>query len=405
MPLNHDLARAANIDGCHKKNLYQSILITRFIIFLLQFLSNRVCLQHRADAFRSPSLARYSNLSTYRTMNGFFSWDSQYFLHITLSGYTHEQILAFFPLYPVILKLIPYPEYLPLFIFILNATLHYKTAITLYKITSILYNKQLAKKTSLLFCWNPATIFFVAPYSESLFAFLSFSAILHCLELKKLNFSTNFKLLLSIGLSTITRSNGLLNFGFLLYFALIKRLSILRTFFTILIGLIPFLSFQYFVYFQFCLIQTSKWCNQLIPNFYSYIQNEYWNVGFLKYYQIKQIPNFILAFPVLFLVFHFLRKQFDFKVFPFILHAMFLAIFNILFVHIQVSTRMLFSASPIPYWTTAVILQRFDFRSKFFLVDILFRYRTSFIEQFVCCYFLSYFIVGTVMFSLFLPWT
>jgi Mannosyltransferase (PIG-V) len=32
----------------------------------------------------------------------------------------------------------------------------------------------------------------------------------------------------------------------------------------------------------------------------TYIQRKYWNVGFLRYWQWKQIPNFILAFPILY---------------------------------------------------------------------------------------------------------
>ncbi|KAL3799813.1 hypothetical protein HJC23_010463 [Cyclotella cryptica] len=50
-----------------------------------------------------------------------------------------------------------------------------------------------------------------------------------------------------------------------------------------------------------------QWCNNVNNNsfswegfsLYAYVQQKHWNVGLFRYYEIKQIPNFILALPVL----------------------------------------------------------------------------------------------------------
>lgn len=45
--------------------------------------------------------------------------------------------------------------------------------------------------------------------------------------------------------------------------------------------------------------QLHPWCAWRVPSVYAHVQSAYWNVGALRYYQWKQIPNFLLAAPAM----------------------------------------------------------------------------------------------------------
>ena len=57
-----------------------------------------------------------------------------------------------------------------------------------------------------------------------------------------------------------------------------------------------------------------------MPMPYGYIQDKYWNVGFLRYFELRQIPNFIIAAPVIYLVLshslRFIRFGIDLSDYP-----------------------------------------------------------------------------------------
>ncbi|KAI8783929.1 GPI mannosyltransferase 2 [Biomphalaria glabrata] len=258
--------------------------------------------------------------------------------------------------------------------------------------------------------------------------------------------------------------------------------------------------------------EPSLWCNETIPLSYSYIQKHHWNVGFLTYYTLKQLPNFLLALPVLLLSFRacsfyiknnvmsfcFLgltcsnnngssgsshvdisdsnredekqnRFLLDKKIenyaggqwdevnsnkklkceknscrqtdlIVYVYHLAFLTIFGCFFMHIQVLTRMLFSSSPLLYWYVGTLFingsRRFkpsspadkktreaeSFKQGInlpqFLQSLLSLFKLTFISEAfknwyclngefraIFVYFLTYSVLGTVMFSNFLPWT
>lgn len=481
-------------------------IVSRLAILILQFVFNILCPDHHADAFKTPlnhreKVTLYDNIVRY-LFSGLTRWDGEYFLHIAKYGYTYENTLAFYPLYPMLIRIAA--NFITSIFFILNihsATIiaalsinflcFIKSAIIFYDLSKAVLNKtNAAYKAAILYCINPANIFFSGVYSESLFAYLTFYSMFRSI---KFDLYVSFPL----GLSSLVRSNGLVNVGFPLYLRLrnlfrnfslkhenyslktlvhfLFKIDTLQSIFAIcniiIISVVPFILLQIYNYIAYCIPnrnQTSvplhvvsygiknnlilpsngsiEWCQAKIPIAYSYIQKKYWNVGFLNYYELKQIPNFILALPVLYVMivcikeYFFEHKKYFFTLgfvldtenrkrikskkypvdmFVFIIHGLFLTVFCILFVHIQVSTRLICSASPLIYWYCALTTSHAsdcdnesnltyedeENQSSKWKVFLFTQKKFSLADKFILSYFLGYTILGCFMFANYLPWT
>lgn len=524
--------------------------VSRIFIILSQTIFNLLIPDHNAHVFISPqdpdSQVSWLDRGVDLFLGGLKRWDAQYFLHIAQYGYTYENCLAFFPLFPLTVRYLAYAlsqvlgsilNYHSLLLLsgaALNVFYFIKSADALHKLSlKVLKSESFAYKASILYCVNPGSIFFTAYYSESLFAWLTFQGMLRCTGQETLRF-TNIDIVSSIpiSLSIITRSNGFLNLGFILYASfknvmektlpeiihryrtlkykiLIPLLSLpliasfMALALTVALSILPFILIQMYNYYKFCVHHEhnlpqylvegewvlpgqakGEWCNTTFPMAYTYVQRHYWNVGFLNYYQWKQIPNFLLAAPILVIIFvncykfimqnlrHSLKlgvnvarfqrttsydsaaskskkigKTFngqflyDPDMFVYIVHGLSLAVFCIFFVHVQVTTRLLASASPLLYWFMATKIKaqpskmteqnhiNEHFRKigttgrlsgDFFTItnlegvnNMYSRWRTFILSKnisdksfkLIKLYFLGYVIIGTICFCNFYPWT
>jgi len=190
--------------------------------------------------------------------------------------------------------------------------------------------------------WNPALVFFVTNYSESFFATTTFLGHI-CIERSTKNHDSILWWLMGICcwmIGSYTRSNGTLHCLWLLQHGLSRILLLLRNTSilqqpnttatnlaflsrTIMIGIQSIMG-AYFValpvryhdlkgWERHCVDAAEvrpEWCNHgnegssalnFSSSLYSYIQDKHWNVGFFRYYEWKQIPNFLLAAPILML--------------------------------------------------------------------------------------------------------
>jgi len=503
---------------------------TRMFVIILQFVCNLVIPDHDAGAFKWNIDPKWEPTVADRIigffLDGLVRWDSQHFLHIANHGYTFESSLAFFPLFPLVVRslasflfwiqqdymIVSLVSCIKVSATFINFACFVLAAEVLYELSrKVLKDEYIAYKAGLLFTVNPASIFFTASYSESLNALFTF------LALNQMTKGFSAKTSIALAFASATRANSILNAGFVVFNSLkivatesvlyvrLKKLakpgvevSVSTTIANILgdalipgiLNLIsclsPFVLYQWFCFTHFCRVtqnspdvpsfvvdygrnnlmkvvgdDPSSWCKEEPPVSYWFVQTNYWSNGFLQYWEIKQLPNFLLATPAIGLVlwhsYHFVLVHKDFckrlglidnnllglprkpvlavrqhKVLPrecfvYVVHATALAIFGLFFINVQVVTRLLASSSPILPWLAALMTTRQDKQlvpidednteETLYKVEcrgnmdsntdtILFQEQLDGDSaQWVMMYFLGYTMIGTVLFSNHLPWT
>ncbi|KAI9770447.1 MAG: ER membrane glycoprotein subunit of the GPI transamidase complex-like protein [Geoglossum simile] len=203
---------------------------------------------------------------------------------------------------------------------------HLFSVIVLYRLTELMFGgrrgRKLAFIASVLHIITPAGVFLSAPYAESLFSLLNFSGHLiyatgSTPSRGGRSWGNDLLLVLSgaaFGLATTMRSNGLLN-GIIYLFDVASELrSLSRNGIGIanarkivalgvagvLVGLGTVIP-QWIAYLEYCSGTESDrpWCRHTIPSVYTWVQDHYWNVGFMRYWTFSNLPLFALAGPML----------------------------------------------------------------------------------------------------------
>jgi len=211
---------------------------------------------------------------------------------------------------------------------ILSNLSHLLSTLVLYQLTLLALPGPHARKTAYiaacLHIISPAGLFLSAPYSESCFALCTFfGGYLYALSLQRGTGQAKANLLVllsgaSFFLSSLVRSNGLLN-GLVLFIDFIREISSLHqtTNATALlnrairIGCLGLSGLmvgagvvlpQFIAWKEFCGDGGREWCTRTIPSIYAFVQDHYWNVGFLRYWTLSNLPLFLLAAPMLLLL-------------------------------------------------------------------------------------------------------
>lgn len=312
------------------------------------------------------------------------------------------------------------------------------SAVALFRLSQkVLRSDRQAALATILFCFNPASVFHSAVYTEAVFALLSLTA-LNLLSTHPFTAATIF------GVSTAARSNGIISATFVVNNAIRRHFSAapsaaagtnvwnaVQTCAEVALVVAPLVTFQIFGFRQFCQMlsdmgqpgtswqesqgSSPAWCAARVPYLYGHVQRHYWGVGFLRYFELKQLPNFLLAAPILMMTTHgcfrfvsdhgtlaalravFMpgtqivgnkavhRSGLPLDAAIYMAHWAFLAFYATFFMHVQVSTRLLSSCPPLYWWAASLCSAGHG--------------------RLVWTFFLTYAALGTVLFPLFYPWT
>lgn len=188
-------------------------------------------------------------------------FDVEHYLYIAKNGYTQYHQVAFFPLFPLIMRFFNLFEIPILGTVILNNILCLLSAYIIYNILNNLYGvkENMCIYGVLFWLMSPIRIFTFVPYTESLYIFLS----LICFYLYKKR-SNPLLLGICMGLSVATRNMGCIEFFVIFAFLFIEMITTTKNnekkerFKYIVITYIPatIISCLYPIYLQFL---TGNW--------------------------------------------------------------------------------------------------------------------------------------------------
>ncbi|KAF7362036.1 GPI mannosyltransferase 2 [Mycena venus] len=285
-------------------------------------------------------------------------WDALHFLHIARSGYVYEHdnsVLA-----PTLLSLV----------------IAFDASSTMYSLSlHHLQSPALAKLAAVLSLLpsSPVTLF-LAPYTEPFFTYFSYKGMLYCAK------SRYFAAAVAFTLAASFRSNGFLLSGFIIWGLLVHPFlhrqpiyasSVLACVILSALPFTPFIAHNYTAYLAFCTAPSApEWCARRLPLIYSYVQVRYWNSGFLRYWTLQQLPNFLIAAPPLlavstFSVYHLRhwlgspadsgRAFLSASIAPHAIHALIMSATLLFASHTQIVLRLA-ASMPITYWAAAWLL-------------------------------------------------
>lgn len=450
---------------------------SRLITIVWCIISGWIIPDHEAQGVETL-LIEYSSQLSATLLSPFVKWDAIHFLKVASEGFQKEHQLVFFPLYPFLMRLVgrivdstplathfTHLESIIVGSLVMNIAAFVAALMILKRLLPRIASgasKDVAELALLMFMFNPAGIFFTSIYTESMFALLSWTGF-HL-------FANDYDLLSAVPflVASLLRSNGSLNIivvaltylqrtraGVVLNSCRLLIVSLAIVGPGILLNVVHLqllcgtshterflnptvtkflVNLLYNSTIDIVTIgtdaDTARFCARsgtslFPPIIYTYLQKKYWNVGFLKCFQFRQIPNFLLALPIVYIATYtliysqtvfgddrtdrqnakmqltwvkarnsatlsrmidFVRFQLRRPEMPYVLHLAALLIVGTLFAHVQITTRLICAASPILYVGMAHLVLRQNNHWIYLYIEI-------------------YNVIGVLLHCNYFPWT
>ena len=147
-------------------------LLTRFLLVLVTYFGYIIF-----------TLPKYSStpVDIVAMCTSWNHWDSANYVRIAEFGYQNYTDVAFFPLFPLLIRILAFPfghlAYLPIGMLLSNAAL-LGAMLVLYQLALEVGGEKVARRSLLYLCIFPTAFFFFPAYNESLFLLLTASTFL-----------------------------------------------------------------------------------------------------------------------------------------------------------------------------------------------------------------------------------
>lgn len=340
-------------------------------------------------------------------LNKLITWDSVYFNDLFVNDVAFEHQFVFCPGWIKMISKLPSDNYyqLQLWSILISNCCHLVSVLVLYSLSKMVFDSKVSYIASLMMVVAPAGVFLTTNYSENLSNLTTLLTIY--LYYKAVNFNNvttkSNKSIKSMGVYCLSgvvcafsftiRANSLLVGIFYLLdlydFSIIDqdwKTSIQSIITGSILGS-TFIGQNIHHYRTFC-PQRQGWCLNKFPSLFQYAQSHYWSNGFLSYWTLNNVPNFILVAPVLLWNIYSVKSAWKLlpqyrKLLPLVVLNGMIIIGGVFFWNVQILNRIT-SFSPLIYWQLA-----FDYNKPWF--------------KYILGYILTWNLIQTALFAAFLP--